>query len=178
VSNLLSEEYREQLEQIHSSTKWGATARGKWKQIVKIAESIEEINILDYGAGQGGFKKKLQEEIPNTYNVIEYEPGRKELSASPEPQNYVICIDVLEHVEPELVDNVLDDLKRVTLKRGFFTVSTRLAHRKLPDGRNAHLTVEPIEWWKDKINKRFNILKFAPYENGGEFIVEAKDEEL
>ena len=38
-------------------------------------------------------------------------------------------------------------------------MSTRLAHRKLPDGRNAHLTVKPIEWWAEKIKERFNILK-------------------
>lgn len=175
---LVSDDYRIQLEQIHASSKWGATAKGKWKQIDHIAESIKELTILDYGAGQGGLKTKLQAELPNKYNVLEYEPGRKELSNFPEEQNFVVCVDVLEHVEPALVDNVLDDLKRVTLKKGFFTVSTRLAHRKLPDGRNAHLIVESSSWWEEKLTTRFKIIKSKYYENGAEFIVEAKNEEF
>jgi hypothetical protein len=33
----------------------------------------------------------------------------------------------------------------------FFLVSTRLANQLLPDGRNAHLTVQPAEWWHDQM---------------------------
>jgi len=42
----------------------------------------------------------------------------------PSPASFVACIDVLEHIEPELLDNVLDDLRRVTAQIGVFTVHT------------------------------------------------------
>jgi hypothetical protein len=58
----------------------------------------------------------------------------------------VACIDVLEHIEPKLLENVLDDLQRVTREIGFFTVSTVLAEKTLADGRNAHLIVEGPEF--------------------------------
>ena len=70
-----------------------------------------------------------------------------------------MCIDVLEHVEPELIDNVLDDLQRVTSKKGYFTISCRPASKILKDGRNAHILIQPKEWWKKKLEPRFKIIE-------------------
>ena len=67
-----------------------------------------------------------------------YEPSRPDWAATPQAAERVACIDVLEHIEPDLLDNVLDDLQRVTKRWGIFTVHTGLAKRILPDGRNAH----------------------------------------
>jgi hypothetical protein len=116
-------------------------------------------NILDYGAGSSGIlARDLPQRIPGI-NIIGYEPGVPELSRPPDPSPFVLCIDVLEHVEPEYVDAVLDDLKRVTICHGFFNVATEPAQRILPDGRNAHLTVQPIEWWTEKITSRWDHVK-------------------
>jgi hypothetical protein len=62
-------------------------------------------------------------------------------------------------------------LQRITLSQGFFTVSTRLANRKLPDGRNAHLIVQPLEWWTEKLEARFKILNIVAEETGGTYFV-------
>ena len=64
---------------------------------------------------------------------------------------------MLEHIEPECLDAVLDDLRRVTRKAGLFEVSTVLGGTHLPDGRDAHLIVEPLEWWRPKIEARFRV---------------------
>jgi hypothetical protein len=53
---------------------------------------------------------------------------------------------------------VLEDLKRVTLRRGLFSVCLRAAKKTLPDGRNAHLIVESPEWWRERIARHFKIL--------------------
>ena len=169
---LLSSNYREQLREIHSSTEWGNTGKDYWEYIDKIASDIGVRSFLDYGAGHGSLKKRLQQELPEKYKVKEYEPGIEEKSSRPNPSRLVVCCDVLEHVEPTLIDNVLDELKRVTLEKGFFTVSCQLANRKLPDGRNAHLIVEPVSWWQTKIEERFKILKVADDVTGGTFLVE------
>jgi hypothetical protein len=39
----------------------------------------------------------------------------------------------------------------------FITIHTGPAMKHLPDGRNAHLTQEPIEWWLPKLTDRFDI---------------------
>ncbi|HET9469625.1 MAG TPA: hypothetical protein VFO24_00885, partial [Usitatibacter sp.] len=77
--------------------------------------------------------------------------------------------DVLEHIEPECLDEVLDDLQRVTRKIGFFVIATREAEKTLPDGRNAHLIQEPIAWWAPRLEKRFTVSQVR--EMAGEFAV-------
>jgi hypothetical protein len=78
----------------------------------------------------------------------------------------VCCIDVLEHIEPALLDNVLDDLKRVTQRIGVFTVCCEEAKKFLSDGRNAHLIVQPAEWWLPRIMERFELHMFQKRPDG------------
>jgi hypothetical protein len=61
---------------------------------------------------------------------------------------------------------VLDDLKRVTDKYGFFTIHTGPAVKTLPDGRNAHLIQQPFDWWQPKIKERFEIIRQVTMPNG------------
>ena len=164
--SLISDEYRAMITKIHSSTIWGRTAANKHPHILKYAAVLNTTTMLDYGAGCGGLKSILEEKFPGVFTVIEYEPGRVECSAPPSPQSYVVCVDVLEHVEPEMIDNVLDDIQRVTLSGAYVTIATCKAFKVLPDGRNAHLIVETYDWWIEKIKSRFTV-KFEAHDHRG-----------
>ena len=65
----------------------------------------------------------------------------------------VSAFDVLEHVEPEYIENVVKHLVSKFRKRAFITISLKKARETLPDGRNAHLIIEPFEWWVNLIKK-------------------------
>lgn len=165
MSKLISDEYRDLLEWEHANTpgKWGQTAKMYVKTIVDNSGGLTEW--LDYGAGHGGLGITIREQYSeNNINVIEYEPSRPN-TVAPEPAEYVVCIDVLEHIEPDLIDNVLDDLQRVTVNKGYYTISCRLATKILKDGRNAHLIVEQPDWWRPKLEQRFSIISES-YEGG------------
>lgn len=149
----ISTEYRKLLEAEHSENVWGKTAEFMTAPIRKYLNRMETTKFLDYGAGHGGLRKT----IGHIYDITEYEPGRPEVSNPPEPHDYVVCIDVLEHVEPDLLDNVLKDLQRVTRKGGLFQIATRPARKILKDGRNAHLIVEDADWWLKKLSKYFTL---------------------
>jgi len=82
--------------------------------------------------------------------------------------------DVLEHIEPALLDNVLDDLQRVTADVGVFTVHTGRAAKVLPDGRNAHLIQQPPAWWLPKFLERFELANFNRVVMGFMVVVERK----
>ena len=154
---MISDQYRKILQQVHSAGVWGVAASTMIDSIEKFVRRAGVNHVLDYGAGSSGI---LQRELPLRVpglTIDSYEPGIPELAAIPEPAPLVLCIDVLEHVEPEYVDAVLDDLQRVTIKYGFFTIATQPAQRILPDGRNAHLTVRPIKWWVEKIQARWPV---------------------
>lgn len=69
----------------------------------------------------------------------------------------VACIDVLEHIEPEYLDEVINDLIRLTQGVCFLSIHTGPAIKVLSDGRNAHLTQQPMKWWIPKLWDRFEL---------------------
>jgi hypothetical protein len=161
---LISKEYRDILAWEHANTpgEWGHTAEMYTDTILAHSEGIVEW--LDYGAGSGGLAKAMaKRHADRNITITEYEPSRPR-TVAPEPHPYVVCIDVLEHIEPELIDNVLADLYRVTENIGYYTISCRLATKILKDGRNAHILVKPPEWWEQKLLEHFDILhsSYAP----------------
>jgi len=121
----------------------------------QIVKKCGPSTLLDYGCGM----QTLEVLMPpiEGLSIFAYDPCLPDLSAPPDPADIVVCTDVLEHVEPECLDNVLDDLKRVTKKVAFLAVSTRLAGKSYPDGQNCHLIVQEHDWWRPKLKKRFFI---------------------
>lgn len=165
---LISDEYREMQKTLHENPEYGVSSV-LYAPVVDLVISQHQIKeILDYGAG----KCRLRDALENKIDYYPYEPSNSEWSATPEPRELVACIDVLEHIEPECLDDVLDDLRRCVLKYGIFTIHTKPAQKILPDGRNAHLIQEQPDWWKEKLNKRFTIIKELNIGNG--FIVLVK----
>ena len=103
-----------------------------------------------------------------------YDPGVPEYADLPKPSQMVVCIDVLEHIEPELLDNVLDHLEELTEEVLFATIHTEPAGKVLPDGRNAHLIQKPPEWWLPKIMERFTLKGYNLRKKGFEVLCLAK----
>ena len=104
-----------------------------------------------------------------------YDPGVPEYSELPTPAEMVVCIDVLEHIEPDYIEDVLDHLEQLTEKVLFATVHLGPAGKILPDGRNAHLIQKPAEWWLPKIMERFTLKGFNQRDaNGFEVLCLAK----
>jgi hypothetical protein len=62
---------------------------------------------------------------------------------------------VLEHVEPDLLTNVLIDIRGYADKAVYLVISTRPASKFLADGRNAHLIVKPAAWWQEVLTQHF-----------------------
>lgn len=147
---------------LHENPDYGIASTYFAPIVDDVIQSFNIKSLLDYGAGKCRLKTSIKSEV----NYTPYEPSNPLWSQTPEPCEFVTCIDVLEHIEPELLDNVLDDLKRLVDKYGLFTIHTGPAVKILPDGRNAHLIQQPLEWWNKKLNTRFTIVKQVKIENG------------
>lgn len=139
---------------MHNNAKYGVASIAYATAIMENARNVAASHILDYGCGKQHLKRLLE---PMGFVVHGYDPALPEVAATPSPCEFVACIDVLEHVEPELLPNVLEDLARVTIRHGFYTVGTDPAHRLMPDGTNPHKTIEPIGWWQGQLFKYFKL---------------------
>lgn len=157
-STLVSSEYKKLLKEEHNKSTWGVMAGKMISTLEKFLLDSNATEVLDYGCGSSSFKNAL---TLDNIKVYEYDPGIEGKDSIPEPRNFTICIDVLEHIEPTLIDKVLEDLSRVTKVEGYFTIALYPASRILSDGRNAHLIVESPSWWLNKLCKHFNILELS-----------------
>jgi len=174
---LISDEYRRQQVELHEDENYGVASTHFASLVAKVVNQYGVDEMLDYGAGKGRLAQTLIRDrlIDHPMRIQHYEPAVVEWADMPEPCEMVACLDVLEHIEPALLDNVLDDLQRVTKSIGLFTVSTVEAMKVLPDGRNAHLIVEPASWWLPKILERWDLHVFQKTQDGFMVLVMANE---
>ena len=169
--SLITDEYRQMQADLHKDAHYGI-ASVSYAPIVDLVIAQNQIKeLLDYGAGKCRLKDSLTEYV----KYYAYEPSNPDLAETPEPKELVCCIDVLEHIEPDCLDDVLDDLKRLVMRLGLFTIHTGPAQKTLPDGRNAHLTQEPWSWWKLRLDKRFDIVRILEMNQAIIVLVKHKD---
>ena len=127
-------------------------------------------HLLDYGCGHNlSLQKNLKPQREFRYQC--YDPGVKEYADDPIPAQMVACIDVLEHIEPSCLEDVLDHLESLTEQVLFATVHMGPANKTLPDGRNAHLIQQPCQWWLPLLMERFDLQGFQMRHNGFEVVM-------
>ena len=175
MSALISDEYRKMQETLHQDPNYGVASVDYAPMVADVLKQLRPAEMLDYGAGKGRLGETLKTLMPNPPRIRHYDPARPEWAATPQPCAFVACIDVLEHIEPDLLDNVLDDLRRVTTGYGVFTVHTGPAVKVLSDGRNAHLIQQPPDWWLPKFMSRFELAMFQKMPQGFWVVVQAQD---
>lgn len=170
---LMSEDYRRLQQELHKNPNYGVASVAYAPLVAQVMKARGITELLDYGAGKGRLGMTLREQTQQPLIIHHYDPAIPEWSAPAAPCAFVACIDVLEHIEPHLIDNVLDDLQRVTAGVGVFTVHTGPAIKLLPDGRNAHLIQQPPAWWLPKFMSRFDLVAFNRMPQGFYISVEA-----
>lgn len=151
MSTLYSEAYRQELLALHSNPIFG-----NLKSIPdKVKTLLSEYNInsiLDFGCGKGLFVESMKKEFPfiTSYG---FDPSHKLYNQIPNHNvDMIVSFDVLEHIEPENLNNVLGLLHLKCNKVMHHLIACHPAKRFLSDGRNAHLIIEEPNWWRNKFN--------------------------
>lgn len=157
---LITEEYLALNVKAHEEgTGYGIRGYKHLQPVLNLAEMHQANTILDYGCGQATLSKhaKRMTSIP----VANYDPALPEFAAKPAPADIVVCTDVLEHVEPLLITNVVKHIAGLTQKAAYLEIACREAKRVLADGRNAHLLVRDGYFWFDLIREYMDVVKFS-----------------
>lgn len=169
-TELISEQYRAEQTALHAKGNYG-TASLQFGQLVSaLVERTGSKTLLDYGCGS---MRNLMKVLDCDVQYLGYDPAVPEFSHKA-PSDMVVSIDVLEHIEPELLDNVLDDLQSLTQGYAFFTVHTGPAKKILSDGRNAHLIQQPPAWWLPKFLQRWELQSFNATPQGFHVLLRVK----
>lgn len=149
--DLYSPAYLETQRILHAAPNGYGGKGDKWAPVVAtIAHAFDSMSVLDYGCGEGTLVQSLHEIAPEL-TCREYDPAIPGKHESPTFADLVVCTDVLEHIEPEKLSNVLQHLRQLARDAVFVVIATRPSSKTLSDGRNAHLILETDDWWKAKI---------------------------
>lgn len=153
LRNLISKNMLEQNKKLHESPEgFGGSGWKHHETIMAFAHELEAHNILDYGCGECTLRKVLVKRGLHV-NLTEYDPAVAKRSRLPGPHDLVVCTDVLEHVEPKKLDNVIRHLHELTVKGCYLVIATRPANKILPNGHNAHLIIEDTPWWRERVQE-------------------------
>ena len=152
----ITTEYLELQKQLHLNPDYGIASLSFAPIVAEIIKKANIKSLSDYGAGKKNLLLGLNNNGIKDIEYFPYDPAFPEYGG-PVASQLVCCIDVLEHIEPELIDNVIQDLSGIATNLGFFSIRMGPAIKILADGRNAHLIQMPCSWWLAK--KLLNILK-------------------
>lgn len=148
---LISEKYRLLNHNLHQKATFGQRGLRHAGVVRNMLRDYGSGEILDYGCGGATLALELHE-----LTVHCYDPAVPKFAADPPAADYVVCTDVLEHVEPECLADVLAHLRAKTLRLAHIVIATKLdGSKKLADGRDPHLIVEDAQWWRTKLQLHY-----------------------
>lgn len=144
-----SNDYALELKKLHSKKSFGVS-KNIPKEVKTLIEKHQVTSLLDFGCGKGLTLNEFINSYPNI-KCVGFDPGRDGFDILPEKVDLIYSSDVLEHIEPELLDSTLTDLHSRCNKAMYHLIACHPAKKALSDGRNAHLIIEKPEWWKTKL---------------------------
>jgi len=156
----ITEDYRKMQQKLHENPNYGVASISFAPLVAKVIEAYKVKSLSDYGAGKQNLRKALLSKGIRLDEYHPYDPAFPEYGV-PSPAELVCCIDVLEHIEPDLVDNVIAELAKIVTHIGFISIHMGPAGKFLEDGRNAHLIQEPTSWWLSKFINHFEIIQLS-----------------
>lgn len=167
--NLISPAYLALLSQKHElDATWGTSGEHHADTVLGLIIENGYTSVLDYGCGKGTLVNTINDALGDVRlegGIKGYDPAVRGFDTEPQPAQLVTCTDVMEHIEEEHLSSVLAHICQLADKAAFFVIHTGLASHTLPDGRNAHITVKPAEWWCERIAEFFCIDEIHPLDN-------------
>lgn len=172
TNKYISEYMLEQNEKFHSYRPDYGTFGKKWKKgVLSLKERTDSETILDYGAGKQSLAKSFDFSIQN------YDPAVKEISELPSPADLLICTHILEHIEPDLLINILEHIKYLTNKAFLIVVDPGPSNKIMPDGRDSNLIQKSVKEWQEQLKNfftEFDIINInrQKFINQGQFVLD------
>ncbi|MCB4378640.1 methyltransferase domain-containing protein [Synechococcus sp. MU1650] len=169
----ISREQQKLNSELHKSDQYGnrSSAAGLASNLPRALDRMHEYGLcnrfLDYGTGKGKLLEYLKQNIKHPIQLEGYDPAVETFCQKPsEKFDIVTCLDVLEHIELDTIDNVLTEIRDYTRYFCYLVIDLQPAVKTLSDGRNAHILLAPPNWWQNKISQLFTSYSTFPIYHG------------
>lgn len=150
-------EMLEQYKQLHSTRKYGSSSKKVAPEILAHIRILRPDSVIDYGCGQSILPDLIaQSGVPL---VKRYDPAIPAYADRPKRSfDLLVNVDVLEHIPEPEIDDVISDMAAMA-KHAIIVIDTRVAKTILPNGQNAHATIRPNSWWRDRLAKFYPVIE-------------------
>lgn len=145
-------------QELHASKHYGGSATELHLDTVAgVVRELQPQSILDFACGRSDLVAHFYRD--GERRIAKYDPAIPAHATMPDGCfDLVLAMDVMEHVPMASVDRVLTEI-RDKGSRALFTISLKLARAKLPDGRNAHVTILRHGEWERWIADYFGTVR-------------------
>lgn len=114
--------------------------------------ALKPASIIDYGAGRSRMVDRIAEKV-GIGRVARFDPAVEGIDTVPAGRfDLLISCDVLEHIPEEEMDAVLAEMAGLA-DHHILVIDLLPASATLLDGRNAHVSLHPPEWWFDRVRR-------------------------
>jgi len=143
------------------ATGYGSTNHGRFAyRLVQGWKPRPPAFVVDFGCGRNLFIQHLRRlgidglGVDFAFPEADIVAPMHRVPVSASIADVVTSFDALEHLLPEEVDEVLDEMRRIAVPVGrfVFSICTRESTTKV-NGEGLHPTVRPIKWWLDRIKR-------------------------
>ena len=153
----MSDDLIQQYRDIHSREKYGNTSVKNLPYLLPHIDDLNPSSIVDFGCGLS----ILVDDLSSACGAqgVRYDPAIPAYSAKPAGRfNLLLNIDVLEHVPETALDDLIGEMAGMA-DNAIIVIDTGPAVLILPDGRNAHISQFPQDWWARKLARHFSYLE-------------------
>ena len=142
-----------------------------------LIKSTKSKTALDYGCGNA--LHYIKDKIHLSWGLEKiglYDPAILKWDCLPGDNfDCVICTDVLEHVPEREINKTLEEIFTLSNKCVYLNIAMYPARQILPNGENAHCTLKPEQWWRNRIaetiKENINVHVVYSYTHGNKNIV-------
>lgn len=148
-------------QEMHAGRHYGGSSTElHLEAVAAVVRRLAPGSILDFGCGRSDLVAHFWRD--GKRQIARYDPAIPTLKELP-PRRFdlTLCCDVLEHVPMADIDRVLAEV-RATADVVLFTISTKPARARLPDGRNAHVTLLTRGEWMRWVGDVFGVVEALP----------------
>jgi len=141
-----------------TGTRYGSSNHGQ--HAYALVQSFKPRFVVDFGCGRNLFIQHLRKlgidglGVDFAFPEADIVAPMHRVPLSAGIAEVVTAFDALEHLLPEEVDEVLDEMRRIGVPGGrfVFSICTRESRHQVK-GEGLHPTVKPRGWWLERIGR-------------------------